>query len=93
MANEYLQDLYQNLKEGLILTQPVLDFLFAELKVLHEDTNKVYRILLVLEDTIDQSEINGSGNLKSLNALRSSEYVKIPVLNEHTIGALIPKII
>lgn len=51
------------------------------------------RVLMVLEDTIDQSEINGAGNLKSLNALRSSEQVKIPVLNEHTSGTLIPKTI
>ena len=45
----------------------------------------------MLEDCIDQSEVNGSGSLKSLIALSASEEVVISVINEANNGPFLPK--
>ena len=55
-ANDFFQELYANLKEGVELAKPILDFLLEELK---KQDAKVLRVLLVLEDVIDLSEVNG----------------------------------
>lgn len=83
------QQFLQELCAGNADHQRILEFVFAELGV--AEPERVYRLLLVLEDCINQSEVNGPGDLKSLIALRPSEQVHITVLNEHSQGALLPK--
>ena len=51
LANEFLLEIYANIVIEFKTT--LLDFLFNELERLKEDYPKVYRIILVLEETID----------------------------------------
>ncbi|CAD8116913.1 unnamed protein product [Paramecium sonneborni] len=63
--------------------ESTLEVLFNKLQENRNNNQKLYRCLLVLEGFIDQSEINGVGNLKSLNALSQGEELQIQVSHEH----------
>ncbi|CAD8119650.1 unnamed protein product [Paramecium sonneborni] len=61
-----------------------IERLFNKLQENKQQNNKLLRCLLVLEDFIDQSEINGVGNLKSLNALSQGEELQIQIQYENS---------
>ena len=86
-AIELLQDIYGNVQVEVNL----LNFIFDEIERLKNEPGRLYRALLVLEETIDQSEVNGPGPLISLIALSSSEQVTINVLNDLSSGIQVPK--
>lgn len=71
--------------------KPSVNFLFAQLNENRDHPQRLHRCLLVIEDFIDQSETQGVGNLKSLNALSKGEELVIPVYNEHSPHSNIPK--
>lgn len=56
VANDFLQEMYSNLEAEH--QRPMLDVLFEELSI-SSSNERIYRILLVLEDVINQSEVNG----------------------------------
>ncbi|CAD8179644.1 unnamed protein product [Paramecium octaurelia] len=61
------------------LFESSVDRLFQKLLENKKSNQKLLRCLLVLEDFIDQSEVNGVGNLKSLNALSQGEELLIQI--------------
>jgi ubiquitin carboxyl-terminal hydrolase 34 len=68
-----------------------LDYTFGKLKDKKDDPKKLSRLLEIIEDLMDESEVRGIGNLKSLAALTSSEQIIISLDNNYTSGYSIPK--
>lgn len=68
-----------------------MDLIFEQINKNRDNPKRLYRCILVLEDYIEQSEVNGVGNMKSLNALSKGEEVIITVFNEHTSQQFVPK--
>ncbi|CAD8206139.1 unnamed protein product [Paramecium octaurelia] len=64
--------------------QTTVEELFNKLQENKKQNQKLLRCLLVLEDFIDQSEVNGVGNLKSLNALSKGEELSIQIQYENS---------
>ncbi|CAD8206268.1 unnamed protein product [Paramecium pentaurelia] len=64
--------------------ETTVEKLFNKLQENRKYNQKLLRCLLVLEDFIDYSEVNGVGNLKSLNALSQGEELSIQIQYENS---------